>query len=203
MLDLQDAYKRMWDHHNKVVTFSKEEFEMMVGLGDVHALKKGEFIYRQGRIPAYGGYVFRGALRHFHTDPDSGLETTVGFEFEDSCFGDLRSIFYNEPASTSLQALEETIVGRLKKEHYLHLFETCRPFAKLMLLSLEGRYNSLISESVKNRNEEAEESYLKMLSDFPQILQRVPQRYIASYLGIRPQSLSRIRKNICQHELVS
>ena len=178
---------------------------MMMNLGDICILKKGEFVYKQGKVPRYGGYVFEVALRHFYTDPDSGKETTVGFEFEDSCLGDLRSIVYHEPATTSLQAMEETIVGKLNKEHYPYLVDHCRPFAKMMLLSLEQRYNSLMNESIKTRNDDAEEAYLKMLEDFPHILQRVPQRYIASYLGIKPQSLSRIRKNISvqKYELVS
>ena len=190
----------MWEHHNKVVPFSKEEFDMMMDLGEIYTMKKGEFFFKQGRLPAYGGYIFQGALRRFYTDPVSGEETTVGFEFEDSCLGDLRSIFCDEPATTSLQALEETIIGRLSKKYYPWLVDHCKPFAKMMLLSMEKRYNSLISESVQTRNEEAEDIYLKMLENFPHILQRVPQRHIASYLGIKPQSLSRIRKNICDHK---
>lgn len=65
-----------------------------------------------------------------------------------------------------------------------------------MLLSIGKRYGTLLGETIESRNQEAEEKYLKMLSHLPAVLQRVPQRYIASYLGIKPQSLSRIRKNI-------
>lgn len=198
-MDAEAAYNHLWEHFNKVVPFSREEFDMVMSLGDLHALKKGEFVYKQGKIPAYGGFVYRGALRHFYTDPETGKETTVGFEFEDSCLGDLRSIFYGEPATTSLQAMEETVIGRLSKKHYLHLFDHCKPFAKMMLLCIEQRYNSLVQESIKSRTEEAEHAYLQMIEDLPQVVQRVPQRYIASYLGIQPQSLSRIRKNICEH----
>lgn len=201
MIDLQEAYNRVWDHYNRIVPFTKAEFDMVMDLGELHVLKKGEFVYRQGRIPAYGGYVFKGSLRHFHTDPLTGKETTVGFEFEDSCLGDLRSIFYNEPTTTSLQAMEETILGRLRKEHYLYLMDHCKPFGKMMLLAMEQRYKMLIEESINSRNVEAEDAYLKMLVDYPQIVQRVPQHYIASYLGIKPQSLSRIRKNICENRM--
>lgn len=199
MIDIHEARQRVWRHYNSIVTFPQEDFDMVIDRSEFRTLRKGEYVYKQGKIPAYGGYVYHGALRHFHTDPYSGIETTVGFEFEDACIGDLRSIFYNEPTHTSLQALEDTCLGILRKEHYLYLVDHCKPFAKMMLLAMEHRYNTLIGETIKSRNEEAEEKYLNMLQDLPQVLQRVPQRYIASYLGIKPQSLSRIRKNICEH----
>ena len=169
---------------------------MVANLSQAYQLKKGELVYQQGSIPLYGGYVFTGSMRHFHAPKNERKETTVGFEFEDSCFGDLRSIFYNEPTVTSLQAMEDTIIGRLNKEHYLYLFENCKPFAKLMMLSMEKRFNDLMTETIQARNDDAEVRYLKMLEAYPHILQRVSQRYIASYLGVEPQSLSRIRKNI-------
>ena len=196
MIDPSEARQRLWAHYNKIVTFPEEEFQMVMDRSEILFLEKGEFVYKQNRVPVYGGYVFSGALRQFHVDPYTGLETTLGFEFEDSCIGDLRSIFYNEPTRTSLQTLEPTVLGTLKKEHYLYLVDHCRPFAKMMLLAMEHRYNMLIADTIKDRNEEAEAKYLKLLAHFPHVLQRVPQRHIASYLGIKPQSLSRIRKNI-------
>lgn len=196
MIDFHEARQRIWAHYNMIVTFSRAEIDMVMDRSEVRTLRKGEFVYKQGRIPPYGGYVYHGALRRFHTDPQTKNETTVGFEFEDTCVGDLRSIFYNESTHTSLQALEYTVLGTLKKEHYLYLVDHCKPFAKLMLLAMENRYNTLLADTIKSRNEEAEEKYLKMVQDFPHVLQRVPQRYIASYLGIKPQSLSRIRRNI-------
>ncbi len=200
MIDYSTAYKRLWEHYNRIVPFSKEEFDMIMNAGDVRMLRKGELVYKQGRVPTYGGYVYQGALRHFHTDPHTKVETTVGFEFEDSCIGDLRSIFYNEPTTTSLQAVEDTILGTLEKKHYLYLVDHCRPFAKMMLLAMEHRYDSLVRDSIRNRNQEADQAYLTMLKNYPQILRRVPQHYIASYLGIKPQSLSRIRRQIAEQK---
>lgn len=200
MIDYNEAYKRLWQHYNSIVPFSKEEFDMIMDLGSVRMLRKGELVFKQDRVPGYGGYIYRGALRHFYTDPNTKVETTVGFEFEDTCIGDLRSIFYNEPASTSLQALEDTLIGTLEKKHYLYLVDHCPPFAKMMILGMEHRYNSIVRESIRNRNMEAEQAYLDMLETYPQILQRVPQHYIASYLGIKPQSLSRIRRQITEHK---
>lgn len=200
MTSFNEAYHRVWEHFNKIVPFSKEEFDMVANLSEPQRLKKGDLVYKQDNIPTYGGFILEGVMRHFHSNKDSREDTTVSFEFENSCFGDLRSIFYEEPAVTSLQALEDTLILKLEKEKYLHLFDNCKSFSKLMLLITEDRYNDLIYETIRRKNEQAEQRYLKMLNIYPRILQRVPQRYVASYLGIKPQSLSRIRKNIMMQE---
>ena len=175
----------------------------MSSFSQPYQLNKGEMVYKQGTIPRYGGYIFVGSMRHYHTITNERKETTVGFAFEDYCFGDLRSIFYNEPAVTSLQAMEDTIIGRVNKEHYLYLFDNCKPFAKLMILSMEKGFNDLMRETIDARNDEADVRYLKMLETYPQVLQRAAQHHIASYLGIKPQSLSRIRKKLAENRKVA
>ena len=196
MIDQEFTYNKIWSHFNQITPFSKVEFDQVVALTTFETLKKGDLVYKQGSIPTYGGYIIQGGLRYFYTPPMQRHELTTGFQFEETCFGDLRSIFYNEKALTSLQAIEDTVVGRLDKVHYLHLFDTCKPFARVMILSLESKYNELVGETIERLDREAEERYLKMMAQYPHILQRVSQRHIASYLGIKPQSLSRIRSRI-------
>ncbi len=191
-----DVYMKIWNYHNSAVPFSKEDFDMIVGRARFTQVKKGEFIYKQGTIPAYGGFLIQGSLRYFHVPKQERREITTGFLFENNCFGDLRSTFYNEPTRNSLQALEDCVIGRLDKVHYLYLTDHCKPFSKLMLLMLEKRYNELVDEVAERIDQEAEARYLKMIETYPQILNRVSQRHIASYLGIKPQSLSRIRKSL-------
>ena len=203
MINSSDALQRVWEYFNSFAPFTKEEFDKVAQLSKTEYLKKGELVYEQGSIPEFGGMILEGCMRSFHTNESDNEDTTVGFKFENSCFTDLRSMFYQEPAITSLQTLEDTLVFKLDKIHYLHLFETSNSFARLMLLVMEHKYNELISETIKRKNEQAEERYLKMVGDYPRILQRVPQRYVASYLGIKPQSLSRIRKNIMIQERTS
>ena len=196
MVDYELAYNKIWSHFNQITPFSREEFDRLAALTSFQTLKKGDVVYKQGSIPSYGGYIIQGALRYFYTPPMERREVTTSFQFEQTCFGDLRSIFYNEPALVSLQAIEDTVIGRLDKLHYRHLFDTCKPFARVMVLSLEDKYNELVGETIERIDREAEQRYLKMLEQYPHIMQRVSQRYIASYLGIKPQSLSRIRKKI-------
>lgn len=197
MHDYDSLCNKIWAHYNEMTPFPREEFNKVASLATLVTVKKGDWIYKQGTLPKYGGYIISGALRYVYTDHHR-REVTTGFQFEETCFGDLRSIFYNENAMTSLQAIEDTKLLRLDKCHYLQLFDECKPFAKVMILSLESRYNEMLSDTIDRIDREAEDRYLKMLTLYPKILQRVTQRHIASYLGIKPQSLSRIRKNIME-----
>lgn len=198
MINETEACKRVWRHYNAMTPFPKNEFDMIVACSTCSVIRKNEYVFRQGTVPLYGGYIFEGSMRQVISDGHAGKEMVVGFNFEDSCFGDLRGIFYDEPSATSLQAMEDTLIGRLNKEHYRYLFDNCKAFARLMMMALERRYTQLVQESAASRSIEAEDRYLRMLTEYPHILQRVSQRDIASYLGIKPQSLSRIRKNISQ-----
>jgi len=198
MINEKEAYERVWSHYNSMTPFSRTDFDVVISCSSYALVRKSDFIFKQGTIPTFGGYVFQGSLRQFITDKNTREETVVGFNFEDSCFGDVRGIFYNEPSRTSLQAMEDTLIGRLDKEHYLYLFDNCKSFARLMMVALEMRNAELVQESFESKNIEAEDRYLKMISAYPHILLRASQRDIASYLGIKPQSLSRIRKNISQ-----
>lgn len=198
MIDEKEAKDRIWSHYNSMTTFTREDFELVSSLSQFSWIRKNEFVFKQGTIPTFAGYIFQGSMRQFMTDKRTHEETVIGFNFEDSCFGDVRGIFYDEPSSTSLQAMEDTLVGKLDKEHYLYLFDNCKSFSRLLMVALEKRNTELVQESFESKNVEAEDRYLKMLSLYPHILLRAPQRDIASYLGIKPQSLSRIRKNIAQ-----
>ncbi|HTF19759.1 MAG TPA: Crp/Fnr family transcriptional regulator [Chryseolinea sp.] len=198
MINEKEAYERVLGHYNAMTPFSRADFDLVIACSRYSLIRKNDFVFRQGTIPSFGGYIFQGSLRQVITDKSTREETVVGFNFEDSCFGDVRGIFYNEPSRTSLQAMEDTLVGRLDKEHYLYLFDNCKSFARLMMVAQEIRNAELVQESVESKNIEAEDRYLKMLTTYPHILLRASQRDIASYLGIKPQSLSRIRKNISQ-----
>ena len=198
MINEKEAYERVLSHYNTMTPFSREDFDIVVACSTYSVIRKNDFIFKQGSVATFGGYVFQGSLRQYVTDKKTREETVVGFNFEDSCFGDVRGIFYNEPSCSSLQAMEDTLIGRLDKQHYHFLFDNCKSFARVMMVALEMRDAELLQESVESKIVEAEDRYLKMITAFPHILLRASQRDIASYLGIKPQSLSRIRKNISQ-----
>lgn len=162
-------------------------------------VQKNDFVLREGEKCKFIGLVAEGSLRTFYVN-EKGEEVNFLFHFnqriEDIVFVDYESFLLDIPSKLNIQALESSVVGfisyndwqRLCNEsiYWLHF---SKRMTEKVYLSAKGRIEDLLYYSPENR-------YLKLLKDNPSIFQKIPQRYIASYLGITPQSLSRIRKRI-------
>lgn len=161
------------------------------------SVKKDEFLLREGEYCRFTFFVEQGLLRQFSTDK-KGKEHILHFAPERWLVTDRESIYFNQPANYAIQALEDSSVV-LIDEQVIHQLSTNIPgfadFNNLLLHNhirhLQNRINQLLSAT-------AEERYLAFVKMYPDILLRVPQTLVASYLGITPESLSRVRKELSQ-----
>ncbi len=165
-------------------------------------VKKDEFLLRKGEYSHYIFFVESGLLRQYSID-EKGKEHILGFAPENWFVSDRESIYFNQPSSYFIQALEYSTVALLD-DNFLKLLSTKVPAFrdynnKLLhnhIRSLQKRINQLLSDS-------AEERYLQFVKRYPDILLRVPQTMVASYLGITPESLSRLRKDLAHRNFKS
>jgi CRP-like cAMP-binding protein len=141
--------------------------------------------------------VNKGCLRCYSVD-SSGKEHVVQFAIEEWWISDLYSFFTNEPSTFNIDALEDSELLLLEQNSYERLLQEIPAFERLFrklfenrLIANERRINATLSDS-------AEERYLSFLKNYPSIAQRVPLTQIASYLGITPESLSRIRAELAK-----
>lgn len=160
-------------------------------------IKKGEFWLRAGEACQQTLFVENGLLRYYSID-DKGKEHLLQFAPEGWFVSDRASIFFNEPSAYFIQALEDTEAIILNDTFMLELAKKDVSFMefnnKLLhnhIRQLQNRINQLLSAS-------AEERYLHFTKIYPDIFLRVPQLMVASYLGITPESLSRVRKELAQ-----
>ena len=158
-------------------------------------VKKNDHLIRAGQAAACSAYVIQGCFRSYTTN-DSGDEFTTRFAFGDWWIGDIQSLFSGEPAGLSLQALETSAILTVSKAGYDFLFANSPAFTALFRINRDKGFNKLNQLMIDRMSKTAEERYRDMIRQHPAILQRVPLKYIASYLGIKGPSLSRIRKNI-------
>jgi CRP-like cAMP-binding protein len=175
--------------------FSDDDFEKLVSYLTPVVLKKKDFFTVQGELCRYLAYVNSGCLRAFHTD-SKGIEFTMYFAFPNWWTGDKTSFYSGTPSRFSVQALEETELFRADKTRWEEALDKIPAFEKWYRIKTRKSYEATQQKIIDTQTESAEEKYLKLLKNSPEIVQRIPQHYIASYLGIKPQSLSRIRKNI-------
>lgn len=157
--------------------------------------KKGERLLKEGDICRDTIFVEKGLLRTYTLD-EAGKEHIVQFAPENWFTGDRGSIYFNDPAYFSIEAIEDTEAVFVSDDFInkaSEMSETFRQFNKKLLHNhirqLQKRINLLLSAS-------AEKRYLSFITQYPDVVLRVPQWMIASYLGITPESLSRVRKEL-------
>lgn len=176
----------------KVIAFEWEEFAPYTERCTELKLKKNEVWEKEGRVSSNMGFVNSGVLRQYYVK--DGSEFTDCFHMENDFIGNYISYLSNEPSVVTTVALEpcELLVIPFSE---LQKFEKAIPnaakFSKTIgdkkLFELNRRSASLLMDT-------PEERYYKFLEEKPDLFNRVPQYLIAQYLGIRPESLSRIRK---------
>lgn len=161
----------------------------------VKTVKKDEYLLRKSEHCKHTFFVEKGLLRQYSIDK-KGKEHILSFAPENWFVTDRESAFFNEPSAYFIQAVEESQVV-LVNEDFLQLLSEKIPnfidFNNRLLHNhirhLQYRINLLLSA-------DAEDRYLEFIKTYPDILQRVPQIMVASYLGITPESLSRVRKEL-------
>jgi CRP-like cAMP-binding protein len=174
---------------------SNNDFDYSMSYFKELQLKKKQHFLFAGEICKQIAYVNRGCLRHYFINP-KGEEHIIYFAFEDWWVGDLSSFFSHTPTVYNLQALEDCELLTISSADFTRLCEERPKFNELYNAKTRNAYTSYIDKLRNEKAESPEEKYLKLLEKSPLVLQRIPLIYIASYLGIKPESLSRLRKRL-------
>lgn len=191
-------HQRLREQFHRFVIFTEEEWNLLVPHLREKSLGRGEFFAEEGRRAREVGFVVEGDLRQFYTR--EGEEKTTYFYFENHLVSAYISCITGQPSALSIQALTDCrllsfsyqVLEELFKKS--HAWERCgRKIAEYLAIGLEERMVGLLTLS-------PEERYRELLhSNKKKIIERIPQQYIANYLGITPVSLSRIRKRMAGH----
>ncbi len=188
-------YDLLKTHFAKRINLTEEEFVRVTTFFIPKKLRKHQFLLNEGDVCKYATYVTKGCLRQYTIDAH-GEEHVVQFAIEDWWISDMYSVLTGEPATYNIDALENSEVLLLERTQFEKLFTEIPKFERFFRLLLESNFVAKEKRIMGALSLSAEEQYLRMMQSYPNITQRVPQSQIASYLGITPQSLSRIRKEL-------
>lgn len=192
--------QKIIDSVNSIALLSEEEHSEFVNILDVKHVKKKDFALREGEICDKIVYIHSGVLRLFY-DKD-GVENTTSFCLEDCWFTDFESYLTGKRTQVNLQAMEDTTIIKFRKSAIEKLYLKYHNVERIGRILVEQAFVKMIEESRLVNSETPEERYLKLIHQRPELFQRIPQQYIASFLNIQPESLSRIRKRISlRHQL--
>ena len=156
-------------------------------------LKKGEFFQRQGEVARLGAFVSKGFLRSYVID-NKGKEHIVQFAPENWWISDKLGMSKDAPATYFIDAIEDSELLTTDMQGHLTMLQKIPGYAGSFQKGMQKRTAAKDIRIVHSLTSTAEERYNDFLATYPTIAQRVPQHMLASYLGITPETLSRIRK---------
>ena len=192
-------YDRYFQDFTNKIPLTKDEQEFIKNYLTLKKLRKKQYLLQEGDVCKCIAFVEKGALRLYKLSED-GSEHIVRFALEGQFMTDLFSFLTNETSLYNIDAIEESelvIITRSASDELRSRSEKYQQFSlqatSEAYIQLERRMTSVISLNV-------EERYKELTENYPNIIQRVPQHMIASYMGLTPETLSRVRKRISTHK---
>lgn len=185
----------LFENIGRYVTLPREAKEQLANIARESRIKKRQYIDQPGYTSGYRNYVVKGAFRSFYVD-DEGKEHTVQIAVEDWFVSDFYSYITQSPATLFVEALEDSVILQMKYEDIEPLCGQIHELSEYFRITTERAFAFSRKRALSNISKPAEDRYLELLERYPDIIQRVPQRIIASYLGMSAEFLSKIRKRL-------
>jgi CRP-like cAMP-binding protein len=186
----------MWDpliaNLSQFVTLTHDEKEIIASMFNHRKYRKRQYIMQEGDVTRYETYILSGLTRTYEVD-DKGQEHVVQFGLEDWWVGDLYSFLTETPTTYNVDCLEDTEVLQINKQNLEELYARVPKMERHFRIMIQNAYIASTRRILSTLMKPAGERYNEFIRKYPNIEQRVPNHQIASYLGITPQSLSRIR----------
>lgn len=191
----QDIDKRLVSLFINTFGFTDDEFDHLLSHFEIQKLKKKEHYFRAGDVCRQQAYINKGCTRTYVLD-NEGHERILFFAIEDWWIGDLESYYTQKPGVNYVQALEDCELLIIRREFFLQLAQENPKMQQWYSYKVQRAANAMWRRLTEVKTATPEERYRDMLNNQPQLLERIPLQYIAAYLNIEPQSLSRLRKRL-------
>ncbi|SDH98930.1 cAMP-binding domain of CRP or a regulatory subunit of cAMP-dependent protein kinases [Flavobacterium omnivorum] len=195
---IKTLYSQINKNISRYVSFDQQELEIFNSLLEFKTVPKKTMLLQEGEMCNFEAFVVKGCVRKYYID-DNGFEVILQFAIENAWVSDISfSIYENKPSRVFIETLEDCEFFMFSPESKEELFSNApqfeRAFRILMQRSLAVTQDRLFNTISKT----ATEKYLEFLEHYPALSQRVAQHYIASYLGISAEFLSKIRTKIAK-----
>jgi CRP-like cAMP-binding protein len=188
-------YSQVINYIKQRVEISQEEIEESLKYSDYKQFAKGDYILRAGEHCRFIGFLNKGFIVTTFVD-DNGNEKASEFKHEGCFFTYTEGLIGNAPSHKNFIALEDCEALVLNKEYLPLIFKANPKFETLFSQILAEELRVVLMNEQNSKTQSIEERYLALENTFPGLLQRIPVKYIAGYLGIEAPSLSRLRRRL-------
>ncbi len=157
-------------------------------------LQRNEYLKMDGTKDSRLYYIISGSLRVFVFDPDTDEEHTIRFGYQNNIITDLSSFITDAPSDFNIQALRQTHLRLISKNSYMQLINSSKETQQLWQQLLGQLIYQQMEREVDILTSSPKVRYQRVLARSPQLFQEIPSKYIAAYLRMTPETLSRLKK---------
>jgi CRP-like cAMP-binding protein len=185
------------DYFDRLFPLNKEEQELVTEKFHSRLFRKRQYVLQEGDVCTQFYFVVRGCLRMYKID-DKGNTHILQFAAENYFINDLGSFHGVKPSALNIDALEDTVVLQISRDDLISLYTKAPIFHRIFRVLIENSFVRLQERLLQNISSTAEERYQTFLENYSHLINRLSQVQIASYLGITPEFLSRLRRKLSQ-----
>ena len=189
---LQVQSETLINYFEKMLPLSKEEKELVARFFKPRLYRKRQYVLQEGDICTQFHFVVRGCLRMYKVD-EKGNKHIIQFAAENWWMIDLDSFHSKKNSELNIDALEDTMVLQISWDNLIQLYEQTPKFHRIFRVLIENSFVSLQKRLLQNISSTAEERYNSFMQSYSHLINRLPQTQVASFLGITPEFLSRLR----------
>lgn len=183
------------NYFSKLIPLSTEEKELVLSLFHPRLFRKRQYALQEGNIATQFYFVVRGCLRMYKVD-EKGNMHILYFAAENWWIIDLGSFHSKQPSQLNIDALEDTMVLQISHTDLITLYKSAPKFDRIFRVLIENSFVKLQERLLQAFSSTAEERYQSFLNTYPHLVNRLSQTQIASFLGITPEFLSRLRNRL-------
>ena len=192
-------YELFFQSFNKKVNLTQEEQNVIKSYVTPKKLRKKQYLLQEGDVCKFIAFVEKGALREYSLD-ENGNEHIIQFGLEGWIISDLYSFLTGEPATYNIDTLEDAELVLISKSAHDELLLNVAKYETYTRLQITGAYIAMQKRLTSIIGSSLEERYSSLMALYPNIVQRVPQHMIASYMGLQPETLSRLRRKMSKNK---
>lgn len=183
------------EHFTHYLALDSEEIEEVRHRFYERNIKRRQFILQEGDICKQYTFVVEGCFKMYKVD-QHGKEHNLQFAIENNWIADIGSLHTESPSELYIEALEQSVILQINKPDLLHFYTHIPKFNRNFRVLIENSFVELQKRVLQNISSTAEERYLDFQAHYPELFNRISNVQIASYIGVTPEFLSKIRKDV-------
>ncbi len=183
------------DHFARYQALKEGEIDLLQSILVEKRIKRRQFILQEGEVCKHYNFVVEGCFKMYKVDT-KGSTHNLQFAVENGWIADIGSFHSEKASELNIEALEQSIILQISKEDLITLYTHFPVFDRIFRVLVENAFINLQKRVLQNISATAEERYLDFLNIYPHLFNRISNVQIASFIGVTPEFLSKVRKEI-------